>query len=702
MTTWETLFAPVIAQGREIRAGQAALGQAVIDAIESKSTLLGEAGTGTGKSFATLIPLIHYARQHKAQNKTFKGVVSTETITLMTQLCEKDLPFLATLYPGFTYKKLMGRSNYLCLDRAKENSRTDQKLSTIYTKLEIRVGNLGDNNHFDGELASTEKLLGYSISRDDWAELVGSSNFCAENACNPKRCFSTKARGVAQASDIVVTNHALIATDVEMKVGNPLMDGILGPIDVLVVDEGHKLEPVLVDQWTKTLNDWELREKSASVTNGIQYARSVTSNASIADKAGTALEGLDAALGIILKFFVKLAEKSGDEWKGSSQALSEKTLSTNDSPALLALMEQYEGRLPILLTEAQDALEKAHAYLINALQLAEEQQSKGVKRKIRKGVTASHDLIETVKLIIDAIQTKDGIVKQYGTYGCIVDGWQRFNGEPGMTLRLVPLDVSARAKSIWEFCKTGIVLSATLTDLTDGTFRYARECIALPPGKEIKVHSPFDLEKQQLLYVTSAQDDLVDVKGAQFSWDELMRLLTVSRGRALVLFTSRRELDWAAEKARQAHAAGQLPYTILVQEKDCDKAKLAKDFKEDTHSILFATKSFFTGFDAPGETLSLVVICKFPLPRYSVECKQQITHWRSKGFPQWYTRAALTDLEQAFGRLVRSSDCRGVLALLDHRAMDTKSNVFKTAHLGLTSVGSPITQDINAVSAFLN
>jgi ATP-dependent DNA helicase DinG len=701
LNNWETLFAPVLAKGRQVREGQALLGNAIINAIEHGGSLLGEAGTGTGKSFATLIPIISKVIEAKKENKRYRGVVSTETNTLLAQLVDKDLPFLAKLYPGFEYRKLMGRSNYLCLNVAKQSAKGDLQLDMLVKKLEMRKDSIGD-----GEKADVERVLNRKLTKDEWESIAGSSKFCPENQCSSDECFTAKARTKALEADIVITNHALLATDTEMKAGDAqFSEGLLGTINCLVVDEGHKLEPVLVDQWTKRLSDWELREMSASVNEGIYNARpNFTDTDGVADQAGQALAGLEDMLKNILRFFVKLAEKRGEEWDGYSEALSEKLLSSSDSSTLLTLMAEYEVENPKRIEAAMLAMINANDYLKKALEAAETLGTKSVKRKIRKGITASKNLLEILGIMSNALQTKEGIVNRFGTFGCIVDGWKRFNGEPGLTIRLVPLDVSARARFIWEGVKTPVLLSATLTDLTDPSnpFRYARECVAFPPGKEIRVESPFDLKTQQLIYVTAGQDEPADVKGAQFSFNELLRLVEASKGRALVLFTSRKELDWAASQARFAQAQGLFPYRILVQEKDSDKAQLAADFKEDVHSVLFATKSFFTGFDAPGETLSMVAICKFPLPRYSVECRQQIAHWRSRGFSNWYTRAALTDLEQAFGRLVRSDDCRGVLALLDQRAMDSKSNVFKTAHLGLTSVGSPITQDINQVSAFFN
>jgi Rad3-related DNA helicase len=126
-----------------------------------------------------------------------------------------------------------------------------------------------------------------------------------------------------------------------------------------------------------------------------------------------------------------------------------------------------------------------------------------------------------------------------------------------------------------------------------------------------------------------------------------------------------------------------------------------EEFKSDTSSVLLATKSFFVGIDVPGEALSLLALVKWPNARYDALCKQQITHWRTRGFPRWYERESLTLFGQASGRLIRSSGCKGVVGLLDFRANDSESNVFKTAKLGITTLRSPITQDIGTVKAFL-
>lgn len=697
MTTWDEQFSPVMALGREPRAGQALLGQNIINAIAGHTNLVAEAKTGTGKSFAALIPMIHAAKAAKKAHKSFKGVISTETLTLQRQLIKEDLPFLHGLYGDFTYKKLMGRSNYVCFAKAKYEAKGNAKIDSMLQKLKIRSDDLGN-----GELEDAQRVLKTELTKDEWEALTGSSKFCGDNQCTPDYCWSSLARAEALKADIVVVNHAILVTDIEMKMnagGGAFSDGMLGQIDVLVVDEAHSLEPVLVDQWTKEITDWEIQDMTGSVNVGLDTACSYSSNFTIADRTGYALEGIQLTVTNIQKFFMRIAAKEGKKWEDYEIALCEKTLSPSDPSSLLSLMHEYEEDNPKRLAKAEKALEEAIKFMKGAAEVAREQKGTGL-RYINKGIRAAKDLLEACRIISKGLATKDGIVQEYGFFGCSVRGWiRKSNNQPGMTLSLVPLDVSTRAKALWQQPSTNILLSATLADLTDGSFNYARACVGFPDAPEMRVETPFSPATQQLVYITKADREQAE-KGI-YSFEELVDLLLATEGRALVLFTSRTELDWAAAKLTNMWASGAFPYQVMVQEKDANKDKLAARFKEDIHSVLLATKSFFTGFDAPGETLSLVALCKFPLPRFNVTCRQQMAYWRTRGFPKWYERKALTDLEQAYGRLVRSSGCRGILAMLDFRVIDRETSVYKTAATGMQATGSPYTLDLADVKKFL-
>lgn len=695
-TKWADIFAPVMAQGREVREGQALLGQGIIDALEKKGSLVAQAGTGTGKSFASLIPIITQIQKSKKAKKSFRAIVSTETLILQRQLIDKDLPFLSTLYKDFTYRKLMGRSNYLCLELAKNATIGDFQLNMLVEKLKLRQSNLGD-----GEKDDVERVLGRELTDDQWSKIASSSSFCPDNQCSGEKCYSTRARELAKTADLVVVNHAILATDVEMKAGDPLADGMLGQFEALVVDEGHQLEPVLVNAWTKELSERELEQMAANLLQGVEDAKGIVPNHQIGKVSHDAMEDLRALLLNIKKFYMLLGEKSNQEWHGSSTSLSLKTVRGAVTGQLAHAMMEFENENPGRLLSVQSSLEDISKYLQLVVFKATEEKIKGV-RKVRKGFTASRSLLEMVQIISKAFETTDGIIQAFGTYGALVDGFEKQDGTPWMKIRLVPLDVSQKVKSLWgkPGGQTNILLSATLTDLTDGTFRYARECIGFPDGPEIDVNSPFNLQEQQLVYITPAnRKDKVD--GAQYSFSELLDLIQASRGRALILFTSRKELDWATEQLQYMKALGHFPYQLLVQTKDADKRKLKEAFENDISSVMLATKSFFVGIDIPGESLSLLVLVKWPNERYDALCKQMIVHWRSRGFSRWYERMSLTLFGQASGRLIRSTGCKGVVALLDYRANDAESNVFKTAKLGVTTLKSPITQNISDVKAFL-
>lgn len=695
--TWYEAFGPVMAQGREIRKSQETLGQAIIDVIDEGGSLLAEASTGTGKSLAVAVPMIKAIHASKSgKGKKFRGAISTETITLQNQICNKDLPELQKIYGGFTFKKLMGRSNYLCMNVAKQASIGNMGVNSVYSKLEKRLSSLTT-----GERSDVEKVVGRTITNDVWERITSVSEFCPDNMCSTEECFSTKARAEALKADIVVCNHALLATDIELKIGavSSSDDGVLGELNALAVDEGHQLEPVLVSQWTTELTERELVQYGSSIHAAIDAARNVISNESIGDTTEKGIEQFLSVLKNIKDFYHELAIESNEEWKNSSTALSLKYINGSATNKVNKLMNEFEIDNPKRLESIEAIMETVGKYLQRAVSIVLDEKIKGV-RELRKGLRASLELRKVCQIISKAIETKDGIISQFGSYGVLVDGWEHRDGTTGMTIRMVPLDISVRAAEIWKRVKSNILLSATLTDLTDGTFRYARACVAFPDGKELKVGTPFNLQEQQLVYITKGEGSVVE--GARYNFNELISLIHASQGRALILFTSRAELDWAAEQIKGLKLSGHFPYPLLVQDADSDKEKLAKSFISDINSVLLATKSFFTGFDASGETLSLVALVKFPLARFSAECRQQIAHWRKRGFPDWYSRESLTTFQQAAGRLIRSSSCIGVVGLLDYRLTDSSSNVYKTALLGVQALGSPVTRDIALVQKHLS
>lgn len=703
---WNNAFQPVLNLGREIRVGQAQLGQAIFDTIKNKGSLVGEAPVGSGKSFGAAIPLITSVIEAKKLGKTFRGVISTGTITLQRQIADKDLPFLLSVYPGFTYKLLMGRGNYVCLNQAKLAAYGNKDLEDLYQLLEKRKSALGTGDKID-----IEKAVGFPISLEIWSQICGTSKFCSDNACSEdkSRCLAGRAREIALNSDIVVINHALLGVDTEMKNSgsDALSDGILGTIDCLIVDEAHELEPILVDQWSEELTQWQIGDMTGSVSTAMEFSKIYANPGNQAMKTNMALEDILNSFANIQVFFEQYAKYTGEVWEKFETPVSLKTIknSKNISSLLLNAMQEYEVQTPAMIDRAIDGLESTLVYFDKVSNiLMDDYDSLGVKvknrRKFSKGRRVAKELIKTLEMLKNAITSNDGIVNNYGKTGVILRGWLRKkDNSKGVTISIKPLDVSKEAATIWNSAGSSVLMSATLMDLTEKTFRYARECVGFPDGPEIKVASPFDYKKNQMVYVSPAQGNTVEA--GQYSLNELMALVEASKGRALILFTAKKELEYAADMLRQFKAKGMFNYTIYAQEDGEDKQKLLHAFTHDTDSILLGLRSFFVGVDVSGESLSHLIMAKFPLSRYSVECKMRIQVWRMKGFPNWYARESLEALAQGAGRLIRSSTDFGVVSLLDFRLMDVNSNVYKIAKTGIAALGSPVTQSVSEVEKFL-
>jgi len=692
---WTPAFAPLIAEGRTIRLGQAQFGQAVFDAFGTKTHLINESPVGTGKSFAILIPLIVKILEGKKKKDHKRGVVSTETLALQKQLETKDLPALARLYPGFSFKVLRGRSNYFCADQAMQSSIGDKSISSIFSVLEGRIESLGD-----GTKSACEKALGREIDPKLWKKICGSTGFCNDNTCKTDRCFAGKARVEALAADIVVCNHSIIQTDIDMKgSGGAFVDGLLGDFDYLVIDEAHSLARVLIDGWTESLSEWEVMEMTSAVTKAITKSASMFPTEVMGYYAATATEELSDVIASFIRFYGRLANKNGEQWDNTSTAVSLKYVVGEKDSGFLATMREYEEENPKRLKEAARNLTHVQTHLEKTLTHMRENEIVGT-RDISKGLRASKKLIELSGILESAMESKNGIVFQYGVnYGVLCDGWVKRDGTNTCSIRMIPLDISSKAAAIWEQADSNILTSGTLRDPVDNSFRYAKASLGFPEAKELVVETPFDFRKNQLVYVTPASQR--PTEDTVFSMNELTQLIGATKGGTLVLCTSKRELKIVAEQLRAMKAGGSFPYNIYVQEDEVDKNKLAEQFEHDTHSILIGLKSFFVGISIEGDSLRHTAFIRFPNERYNTECRMQMEIWAKKGFHQWYAMRSLESFNQGKGRLIRTVTDRGLISILDIRINDQTSNVFRTAKIGIDAAGSYVTRDIDVVKRFM-
>jgi ATP-dependent DNA helicase DinG len=598
----------------ESRPGQERMASAVATAITRKRHLIVQAGTGTGKSAAYLVPAIQ-AATHGATGSSEGGqgkpvIIVTASKALQDQLAVKDLPFIAEhLGTPFDYAVLKGRSNYLCMQRVNEHiaaargssknqaqGQLDLEELAPAVKLEVKKLTQWSARTESGD----QSELDWAPSDKAWSEVsVGSEECPGANRCPAgQECFAENARAKATMADVVVVNTFLYGLDVAS-------DGaILPDHDVVIFDEAHQLEDVMSDtvgvsigpgRFTKVAQALRRVLEDPQVVGGVADASLILREA-LSDEAGNRLSN---------------------------------PLPSGISKALVA------GR---------NRLEKA----ANAL--------RGIETTVDD---AKQRLLRAQTLIIRLTENIDAALS-YGTqYVAFVSG-----GPEMPRLEIAPLDVGpVMSKSVWSK-RTAVLTSATVPSSL-------AERVGLPAATtdQLDVGSPFDYEHNGMLYCAVELPDPRQPAYAAAMHAELIALIEAAGGRTLALFTSWKAMDEAAEAVKRGLAGkgGEPKFPVLTQ-RDLPKPALIKAFSEDPSSCLFATAGFFQGVDIPGDTLTLVTIDKIPFPRPD---DPLLSARREKLGPAAFgaidiPRAAML-LAQAAGRLIRTATDRGVVAVFDNR-----------------------------------
>jgi ATP-dependent DNA helicase DinG len=575
--------------GFEPRAEQSALAEAVERAIEHDENLLAEAGTGTGKSLAYLVPAVSSGK---------RVVVSTATKALQEQLLAKDVPTAAAaLGREIRCAVLKGRQNYLC------------RKSLHGLELLARAGpalfrTADDAQEFEGMrdwVEATESgdraELSFEPSASLWAELSVGGDRCLGHRCSfAGTCFSERAREAADEAELVIVNHALYLADVAIRSRADGV-GILPEHDAVIFDEAHRLE-----------------------------------------EAAATWFGGRVSLGR-LRLLARDAERACREHEVAPPL---RPLADVDRLGALVLgeLEPPTGRVRLTAGALAPVLDAVLALAASLGDLAH--GLKGISDEAdavgRRAVAVADDL--------DACLTLDDPDRV---------SW----AEPG-AVAWAPVDVSEILRAeLWERPVTAVLVSATLERAL------VRRRLGFDDASELVVESPYDYRTQSLLY---APLDLPEPRapGAYDRIaDEVIALCRQSRGRALVLTTSYRALDALVERVAQ-----QLPYPVLCQG-DAPRERLLEQFREQVDSVLLATATFWQGVDVSGESLSLVVIDKLPFsapgdPLVEARC-ERVAREGGDWFADYALPSAVLQLRQGFGRLIRSHEDRGVVAVLDPR-----------------------------------
>jgi len=582
----ETL-ARVVAElpgGGEVRDGQRRMADAVADSIESGRHLVVQAGTGTGKTLAYLVPAVVTGA---------RVVVATATKALQDQLAGKDLPFLERHVGGFTWAVLKGRSNYVCQQRVTE-------------LLADREGRLDVATDDPGLVAVLEWAAGTEVG--DRAELdveprpavwdavsVGSDE-CPGAAKCPKGevCFAEGARRRAAEADVIVVNTHLYGTHVAAG------GVVLPPHDLVVLDEAHRVEEVVSSTSGSELTSGRISAAAYAV------GRVIADDALVTDLLADAARVADVLDGLV-----------GER------------------------LDPPPARLVDLLTGLRVKLDKAAA----ALKQVPDRDVDVVARRNR----ASQQLTGLTEAILRASVVPSGSV-----------AW--VEGRAGSArLRIAPIDVAALLEELLWRETTAVLCSATIPPRLP-------DRLGLPKGAttQIDVGSPFDYESNAVLYCATHLPDPRQER-ADAVHDEIAALVEAAGGRTMALFTS-----W---KAMQAAVEGLRPRlrTPVLAQGEQPKPALLRSFTDDPATSLFATMSFWEGVDVPGPSLSLVIIDKLPFARPDdplLEARREQLGQRA--FELIDLPRASTLLAQGAGRLIRTADDRGVVAVLDPRLATAK------------------------------
>jgi ATP-dependent DNA helicase DinG len=627
----------------EFRRGQLQMAQAVEQALEEKRHLIVEAGTGTGKTLAYLMPVIRSGK---------RVIISTGTKNLQEQLFYKDVPFLEqALYGGgeqqvsrsarndkesagrLSVCYMKGRNNYLC--RKKLYDLTDQPVLSGLEEIEqYRAIAAWEKATGTGDRAELAELPEASLL---WHKLDARVDACIGQKCSEfERCFITEMRRKAMESDIVIVNHHLFFADLAIKLqadGAPDA-GILPEAAAVIFDEAHELEDVAGNYFGISISNLRMEDLARDVEGSLQRNRMLS--ASLSGALGSLRERSQFFFSLLPPGDGRFAfetrreflEENGEEFVGLNQALTR-------------LAGELEG-LPQKPEEVFQFVRRAQEIQAQ-LGYALESQDRNT---------------------VFWIERRGGRWGSRGGSDAASGGAAR--GRQNVFLQATPIDVGPILREyLWSKLECAVLTSATLA--VGGGFEYIRQRLGLEHAREAVLPSHFDYESQALFYVPP---DLPDPRTPQFTAiaaERIRKLLELTRGRAFVLFTSYAQMNQTYQQL-----LGVLDYPMLKQG-DAPKSALLEEFRLTPNAVLFATSSFWQGVDVQGEQLSCVIIDRLPFavpsdPVVAARVKA-IDAEGGNAFFDYQVPAAVITLKQGFGRLIRSLHDRGLLVLLDNRIL---------------------------------
>jgi ATP-dependent DNA helicase DinG len=655
----EEVFGPggLIAQHHpnyEYRPGQIHMAEAVSDTLAGGGIALIEAGTGTGKTLAYLIPALASGR---------RVIVSTATKNLQEQLYKKDIPFLQEIIPrDFKAVCMKGRSNYVCLHRLKKADELPilEGLEEVDYFDEIRRWAAGTETGDRAELTELPENLSF------WPQIDARADTCLGQKCPEfDACFITRMRRDAVESDVVIVNHHLFFADLALRGGD--YGAVLPDYSTIIFDEAHELEDVAASYFGSSVSNYRINDliqdaQKLVITEPDQAVEMTKALARLAQRGdafwlsfrGQSFDGAVDETG----WSDNQSTTSGyKESRYRSKAYSQRASASGLQDGRYTLSGTHfirtdeEGNYePTAAGEAYIALTNAIDRLIGVL---------GVVKNPPPELDNISRRAESLKFDLEFIVMGDepGFVYWYEKRG------------RGIFLHATPIDVSGiLEEKLFSNMQSAVLTSATMT--AGGSFDFIKGRLGIGDAHQLIVESHFDFENQAVLYLPLRMPDPRSRDFLEASVEEIVQILEATRGRAFVLFTSVSSMRQTYERVREL-----IDFPAFIQGQG-SKIGLLEKFRKTEGAVLFATSSFWQGIDVQGEALSCVIISKLPfaVPTDPVVAARQkyIDDQGGNSFYEYSVPQAAITLKQGLGRLIRSTTDRGVLSILDPR-LKTKS-----------------------------
>lgn len=693
--------------GYEDRPQQVRMAEEVSHAFNESLVTLVEAGTGTGKSLAYLVPAVLWARRN---NEAI--VISTNTKNLQSQLFQKDLPFLErALGADFRYALIKGRQNYLCLrkftnllaDAARELSPEERwavmPLLTWLPRTEV------------GDVAECSGLRG-GMQSELWSRVTTQPDECIGMRCrHARQCFVRKARALALQAHVIVANHATVFAEAGLE------SVALPPYRRVIFDEAHNLEDVVTDSRTVKVAPWVLPRILGRLFRAQRdgAGRGYLSNLRF---QLSRVDGLPTEFNARMTGLIQKAIERFDEVRRKSDDLF--------NAASMVFGGAY-GRSDRIRYDADHRPDHWQSVGETIIDLREEvellaKSVEAVCQGAEDGAAAAKDAPTLADMEDAATEVRFQAMKLREVAGWLnivlsaddenfVYWIEQGQGRNDVALCAAPLDITAMmTELVFSRMATVVFTSATLT--AGGRFDFMKDRLGVrgvvsERVREVDLGTCFDFEKQVLLavpmFLPEPRPGGPDV--IKPFCDMTIDVLRASRGRGLVLFTSHSALRLSHEPIRRALAQDGI--RVMAQGVDGDRVRLVRIFSRETSSVLLGTQSFWEGVDVPGESLSVLIVAKLPFRAHTdpiVQARCELLKAKGRNdFADYMVPDAVIRLKQGFGRLIRTRDDRGVVILCDPRMM-TKSYGY-TFRRSLPVRAKPFTHAgelTSAVAAFLS